>query len=135
MAKNHKPALVPLQFGPLPVRTINKTLSLDLEDGDVRLSINAQKHATTRHPEDYARCLPHVAQVVSNPLFIGDDIKNDGSIELIGRVPALGASLLVAVSLTKSEDGHYDILSFYPVSEQKIEGRVKKGFLSPAQKH
>jgi hypothetical protein len=131
MAKRTK--LVPLEIGPLPADSINLTLDLELEPGTVMLSINAQKHAARRHPDDYARCLPHVASVVLNPLYIGDDLNNDG-IELIARVQAIGSGLLVAVSVERAANGLYDVISFYPVSEQKIAGRLAKGFLFPAQK-
>ncbi|WP_375273466.1 hypothetical protein [Methylorubrum thiocyanatum] len=79
---------------------INLTLGLDLDPGPVILSRNAQKHALSSHPVEYPLCLPHVAAVVADPLYLGDDFKNGGKIEMIGRVPALGSFLLVAVTIS-----------------------------------
>jgi len=63
------------------------------------LSINVPRHAARQHPEEYAKCLPHIEAVVNKPFFIGDDHKNHNKIELIARVPALGSGLLVAVTI------------------------------------
>ena len=55
--------LLPYQFGKLPTDAINAALALELEQGDVVMSVNAQRHAQKRHPNDYARCFPYVALV------------------------------------------------------------------------
>ena len=118
-----------LLFGPLPVDLINKTLGLELEPGEVVLSRGAQFHAHKRHPDVYNQCLPHVAQVVVSPLYLGDDFRNENSIEMVCRIPAMGAGLLVAISVELTNDGYYHVKSFYPVSEIKIENRRNKGHL------
>lgn len=120
-----------LVLGPLPVEAINKTLELELDEGDVVFTGAAQKHAASRHPDDYAKCLPHVAAIVANPLYLGDDFENEGKIELVGR--PLGTPILVAVSIEKDARGRYHVVSVYPVSEGTIEGRRKKGRLKRTQ--
>lgn len=122
-----KPAQV--IFGPLPVGAIDATIGTELEPGTAVMSSNAQVHASKRHPEDFPLCFPHVAQVIANPLYVGDDLRNHGKIELVSRVPALGTGLLVAVDLTADGDGNYFVASFYPVSEEKINNRRDKGHL------
>jgi len=127
MSRRNK--LVPLDLGNLPVDRINSALGTDLEPGKVSFSVRAQLHASQRHPNEYGRFLPYVGSVISFPLYVGDDVKNEGKIELVSRIPALGESLLVAVSVEIGEDGTYFITSMYPISEQKISGRFEKGFL------
>jgi len=114
---------VPLFFGPLPTKAINEALALEIESGDVVMSFNAQIHARRRHPTEYARCLPHVASVVNNPLYARDDFINDGKIELVGRPAGMAEYLLIAVELTLDTHGRYNVTSFYPISEQKVENR------------
>lgn len=97
------------------------------------LTVPYQLHVQRSHPNDYGRCLPHVASIIANPLFIGDDIRNSG-IELISRVTVLGSPMLVAVKVEPTSDGKYEIASFYPISEKKIESRINKGFLKRTQK-
>jgi hypothetical protein len=135
MPKRHSSSLVALNLGPLPTGIINSTLDFDLEDGDVHLSINAQKHAARRHPYDYARCLPHVAAVIAEPMYLGDDFANHEKIEMIRGIPALGSALLVAVEVTRDQHGRYNITSFYPISQGKIDARRQKGRLKIARKH
>lgn len=118
----------------LPAVVINRTIDTELEVGIVVLSRAAQIHAARRHPEEYPLCLPHIATVISDPLYIGDDAKNPGYIELISRVPAVDGFILVAVNLEMNENGTYHVASFYVVSEKKIAGRREKGFLFVAQK-
>lgn len=117
----------------MPCEAINHTLEMELEAGDVVLTRAAQIHARRRHPEEFEICLPHLAAVVANPLYVGDDAKNPG-IELISRIPAAGGFILVAVKVEPDAQGRYEVASFYPVSEQKIAGRRDKGFLKIAQK-
>ncbi|WP_365829715.1 hypothetical protein [Brevundimonas sp.] len=128
MTKPKRPAPLELNLGPLPVDEINRTLGHDLDPGDVIFSSAAQTHAARRHPEDFPRCLPHVGGVVSNPDFLGDDLKNDG-IELVARIPALGGGLLVALLVEPDANGNYNVLSCYPVGNAKIENRRQNGRL------
>lgn len=123
-----------LELGPLPVQVINRTLDRELREGDAILTGIIQRHVLRSHPDDYSRCLLHVAAVVLNPLFIGEDFKNPGKIELIARVPAIKGPMLVAVEVETMVDGKYEVRSFYPISETKIENRLAKGFLKRAQK-
>ncbi len=129
------PKIVRLDFGPLPVDLINRTTGLELETGNVFFSINAQKHSAKRHPLEYSKALPHVAAVIADPMYLGDDFKNPGKIELVSHVAALGNALLVAVEVTIDHDGHYNVTSFYPISQKKIDNRREKGRLVIVKKH
>ena len=93
------------------------------------MSVNADRHAKRRHPADYARCFPHIANIVTTPLYVRDDFLNDGKIELVGRPPALTDYLLVAVEISLDDDGRYNVTSFYPLSEAKVIKRRDSGHL------
>jgi hypothetical protein len=127
-----KSATSDLVIGAIPSMAINRALGLELADGSVVLSRGAQRHALKRHPKDYALCLPHLSVIVTSPLYVGDDFKNSGKIELVGRLRAAAISILVAVNVERNARGQYQIASFYPVSEDKIENRRRRGFLKPA---
>src|SRR6266705_2578832 len=94
----------------LPVELINRTLGMELEAGPVVLTRARHVHAARRHQADFPRCLPHLAAVIADPLYIGDDLDNAG-IELICRVPALGEFMLVAIHVQVDEYGRYQIAS------------------------
>jgi hypothetical protein len=62
-------------------------------------------------------------------MYLRDDFKNGGKIELIARVAALGSGLLIAVEIEPDELGRYRIASMYPVSQKKIDNRREAGTL------
>lgn len=129
MSKPRKLKLAPYLFGPLPVEGINDALALELDPGDVVMSIRAQKHAQSHHPHDYARCFPHVASIVTGPLYVRDDFRNADKIEMVGKAVGLPDWLLVAVEITMDDDGRYNVTSFYPLSAKKVENRKESGHL------
>jgi len=112
-----------IDCGAMPVDDINRTLGTELDPGEVVFYGHAQAHAERRHPKDYEACLPHVGDVISAPSYVGDDVKNPGKIELIRKIPALGAGLLVAVTLEPDDSGRYVVCSVYPISHKTIENR------------
>lgn len=127
MSKANRTKLVPYLFGPLPCEGINGALKLELDPGDVVMSIRAQKHVQRKRPVDFARCFPHVASIISTPLYVRDDFKNEGAIELVGKSDGLPDWLLVAVEISLDEDGRYNVSSFYPISDKKVENRKQAG--------
>jgi hypothetical protein len=78
--------------------------------------------------------MPHLAKVICDPLYVGDDYKNPDSIELIGRIHIVNSFVLVAIEMKKDKRGRYNICSFYPVSKEKVDNRRKRGFLKIAIK-
>ncbi len=121
--------LVDLQLGPLPTDLINRVLKTELEPGPVVFNTNHQVHVNRRRPAEYARLLPHIAGIVANPMYIGDDHLNPDGFEMIGRVQVLAEWVLVAVKLEPDEAGAYQLATFYPLSDAKIRARRNKGFL------
>lgn len=124
--------LQPYNFGSLPVEAINGALGLELCAGSVVMSVNAQKHVQRKRPVEFAELFPHVATIVTEPLYVGDDFRNKGKIELVGKAPGLPDWLLVAIEIAVDKDGRYNIASFYPISEQKLQNRRDKGHYSRA---
>jgi hypothetical protein len=126
--------LTDLVLGPIPEAMVNCTLELELEPGLVILTRGAQSHALKRHPTEYPLCLPHIAGIVSNPLYLGDDLQNEGKIEFIGHAASIPSYILVAVKIARDNAGNYHVTSFYPVSKAKIQHRRERGFLRVAIK-
>lgn len=134
MAPKKKHNIPPeLKLGPLPVEMVFRTLQLDLDAGEVVFSGAAQIHASNRHPEDYAACLPYAGAIVTNPLYIGEDAKNPGKIEFIARPATYAQGILVAVVIEPDGNGNYHVASIYPLGAKKIENRRRSGYLKPAK--
>lgn len=122
--------LVPLDLGPLPAQQINQILSLSLESGCVRFSTMAQQHAYERHPEDFALCLRHIAQIVAKPDFVGRGPHQSDGFELIGTIRQENAIILVAIKLRPDRAGRYIVASTYSIDRSKLERRLRKGFIT-----
>ena len=132
--KIKKSKLTILEFGALPVASIYATMEIDLDSGTVVMSKAAQRHAAKRHPKDYGRCMPHAAQIIRDPLYMGDDFKNPGNIEFVGRIPAVGESILIAICIEPDDQGRYNVCSIYPIAEATVQARLKKNRLSISKK-
>lgn len=122
-AKNKHNRPRDLVLGKLPCAKINAALGLELEEGDVVFTAAAQVHAERRHPNEFAKCLPFVGLVVTDPLYVGDDGRNEGKIELIAKVQTLGTAVLAAIVLEPDSDGRYRVASLYPLGLKKVEQR------------
>ncbi|QCK87240.1 hypothetical protein E8L99_16490 [Phreatobacter aquaticus] len=126
--KNKAKPPASIQVGRLPVETINRTLGTELDAGEVIFSSRAQQHAQSRHPNDYPLILPHIVSLVADPLYIGDDWKNGGKIEFIGKIPVPDGTshVLVAISIEPDDHGNYHIASAYRIAEQTVMKRREK---------
>lgn len=131
VTKRHK--LPDLLLGPLPVALINRTIGTELVEGEVILTSQKHDHVIKRHEHDYSACLPHIAAIIADPMYIGDDFDNFG-IEMIGRVHVADSFVLVAIEIEPDDRGRYRIATFYMVSDQKVQSRRQKGFVKVAVK-
>lgn len=128
MAK--RPKFIDVFPGAAPVDAINKTLDLELEEGDVKCSAPALNHATKRHPHDVPIILPHLSEIISNPLYMGDDLKNPGKIELVARISGRSGGALVALNIVKDEDdGYYHVCSMYLITQSELDVKRDKKVL------
>lgn len=127
--KSKQPDLI---LGVLPAEVVNRAIGTELDPAEVVLTRAGQRHAARRHPADYPVCLPHLAGIIADPLYVGDDFKNPGKIELIGRVQAANSFVLVAIDIEQLENGRYRVSSFYTLPDSRVLARRDKGFLKRA---
>ncbi len=122
-----------LDLGPLPAAKINDALGLELADAVVHFSARAQQHAHDRHPDDFDVCLRHIERVVATPDYIGQGPGQADGFELIGEAHQDQAIVLVAIKVRPDRSGRYIVASTYLIDRNKLERRVREGFLKPAQ--
>ena len=126
-ARRHPPSVV---LGPLPINRINKGMGTELEPGMLIVPAGMDVHVSRKRPGEYARLLPHLGAVTANPLYAGDDFKNEG-IEIIGSAPGSGGEfILIAICLTLDNGGNYQVRTFYSITDEKIQQRRRKGVLN-----
>lgn len=130
-AEDEAVKLVALDLGSLPVSKINAVLGSSLAAADAHFSIRAQSHSLMRHPADFELCRRYVGQIVSTPDYIGQAPGQADGFELIGEVPQEGAIILVAIKLRVDRAGRYIVASTYPIDRNKLERRLRKGFIKP----
>ena len=124
--------MVALDLGPLPVTTINAILGLNLVTADVHFSARAQVHALTRHPDEFDLCRKYVGRIVARPDYVGQAPGQATGFELIGEIAEAQTIILVAIKLRLDAAGRYAVASTYPIDRNKLERRLRKGYIAPA---
>lgn len=126
------PRIKSLDLGPLPADKINGALGLNLAAAAVHFSVRAQQHAQDRHPDEFAICLRHIEWIITAPHYIGQGPGQADGFELIGEAHQDQAIVLVAIKLRPDAAGRYIVASTYVIDRNKLERRIRKGFLKPA---
>ncbi len=125
----HWPRFKPLILGELPVHQLRR-FGLDLNPGRVSFSIPAQKHAFKSHPDTFMSCLPFASQAVVDPSHVGQSPKHAAEgFELIREVRQSKLIILVTVLIRPSRQGVYLVKSVYPIDQNKLANRLRKGHL------
>ena len=101
-----------------------------MPEGTVRFTVGAQVHAYKRHEDEFMRCFPFLSETLTSPSHVGQapKHKHDG-FELIKVFAQQPLITLMAVGLRMSNDSHYDVNSVYPIDEDALARRVRKGFV------
>lgn len=121
-------------FHGLPVEAIEEKLAVKLAEGPVELSAGAKLHATKRHPDDVPLILPHLADIIAAPLYVGQNPKHPGKIELIGRIPQRFGGALVSIEILDfDKNGTHNICSMYLINQSKFDRLLSNGALSDIQ--
>ncbi len=117
-----------LVLGVLPADRLAVT-GLGLEAVPVRFTIAAQKHAIKRHPDEFHLCRPYLERTVKTPTYVGQSPKHEGNgFELVFESEQGDLLILLAVRL-KQVGGAYIVTSVYPINQDKLARRLRKGFL------
>jgi|TARA_R100000501_G_C2610462_1_gene105199 hypothetical protein len=135
MPGKHSKKLFDIFPGEFPDGMVYYTLGMEVDAGDVKFSAAAQQHAHRRHEHDIPLIIPHLSQVLNDPLYIGDDHRNPGKIEFVRAIPGTGKSALIAVTVEKDEsDGYYHVCSSYLITQSEVDKKRHKGILKHAKK-
>lgn len=102
----------------------NDLLGLSLPCIDIMQSDGLEVHIRKRHA-GYEPYLSKLSEIIRQPDYIGRNPKEPHSVELVKR---LDENILVAIKLDTKRDYLY-VASLYPISEYKIESRLKSGRL------
>lgn len=121
--------IVALDLGPLPIARINAILGSTLATTDAHFSVRAQQHAQARHPADFDLCRRYIERIVARPDYVGQAPGQIDGFELIGEIPHEQAIILVAIKFRTDKAGRHIVASTYPIDENKLDRRLRKGFV------
>mgnify|MGYP003631828210 FL=1 len=114
----------------MPDELVFQTLEIELEPGPVKFSAAAQRHAINRHRNDLPIIIPHLAQLITDPTYMGDDHRNAGKIEFVSRIQGHPDAALIALNLERGEtDGSYHVCSAYFIGQSELDKKRHKGVL------
>lgn len=120
--------------GKMPDEAIYRTLEIEIDPGDVKFSAPAQKHAFKRHGAELQTIIPHLSEIISDPMYMGDDFRNPDKIEFVRRIPGEDKPALVALTVEKGDDGYYHVCSSYLISQSDADKKRAKGILKNVRK-
>lgn len=121
---------IPVKFkgfkvGPLPVEIINRCLGTDLEPGDVWVSSHAHRHIAEDHPADYPTIIAALYEIVSTPLYVGQDPKHGRNFYIVRPMPTSAANPygLVSIGFEQNQHGGYNVRTAYSISQDSVTKR------------
>lgn len=113
------------RVGDLPIDKINKALDTDLEAGEVWVSKACHKHIARDHPKDYPYIIEAIFEIVTAPLYVGQDPKHGSDFYVVRTMPpeAPNPHGLVAISFDRNEFGTYNVRTAYTISQDTVMNR------------
>ena len=114
----------PLLVGQIDTEKVKKLTGVYFQVQDVFIYPGAVKHINRNHPHIWNQYKFELPNILSNPDYIGKNLKVPKSIELYKFV---GDQLLLAIKLDPS--GYLFVSTFYDLDnvEHKIKKRLKSG--------
>ena len=94
---------------------------------NVYLSLGAEFHILKRHPYDYENYFDKIAEIITEPDYIGKNPDTPNSIETVKIFDDV-----VLVSITINKGGFLYISSMYSIGVHQLNSRIRNGRLIPA---
>ena len=119
------------RIGPLNVAPINKAIDTELDPADVWVSKKCHEHIAVDHSHDYETIMANFIEIVRSPTFVGQDPKHGDNFYIVKRIPTEDGNdfILVAIGMTLSKRGTFNVKSAYRISQADIDTRRLRGSL------
>lgn len=114
-----------IRVGPLAVAKVNAALGTELEPGEVWVSAACHAHIAADHAEDYPHILAALFDIVTDPVYVGQDPKHGRNFYLVRPLPAGAPNPqgLVSIGLERNRFGGYNVRSAYTISQATVDQR------------
>lgn len=87
-------------------------------------------HIQERHPQDYELFEKYGQDSVQNPDYIIRDMKNEGTVFMVKKLPDTNLNVVVRVALDTDKDGlQNSVMTFYRIRERNLKKMIEKNTL------
>ncbi|MGZ4135584.1 MAG: PBECR3 domain-containing polyvalent protein, partial [Tumebacillaceae bacterium] len=116
--------------GFLNATVLNSLLGTNLPDAEVIMYPGFVKHVRKKHPGIFENHYDRIPDIIENPDFVGQNLKEPNSVELYKQV----GPLLLAIKLDPT--GYLYLSSMYDLhnGQHKIQKRLQSGRIIPYPK-
>ena len=102
----------------------------DLQTDEVIITNERFAHINKHHPEDVFYFKKYASEIITNPDYVIDDVKNIGTVFMIKMIP--GNSVNIVIRLALGEDNaelKNSVLTCYRLREKNLKKLIKKNKL------
>lgn len=101
-----------------------------IKSDEIIITDERARHIKNRHPEDYALFEQYSSAIVASPDYILKDLKNEGTVFMIKKLPETSLNMLVRLVLETDEDGlKNSVMTFYRLRESNLKKMIDKNIL------
>lgn len=87
-------------------------------------------HIQERHPQDFELFVKYGANSVQNPDYVIRDIKRDGTVFMVKKLPDTNLNIVVRVALDTDQEGlKNSVMTFYRIRERNLRKLIEKNGL------
>ena len=107
-----------------------KTEFGNIQTDEIIITNERINHIKERHPEDYSLFEEYGRESVVSPDFIIKDIKHEGTVFMVKRLPKTNLNVVVRVVLEKDDQKlKNSIMTFYRIREKNLRKLIDKNGL------
>lgn len=116
-------------FGKINIRILEKEYG-EIQTDEIIVTSERINHIKERHPEDYYLFEQYGEESVGDPDIIVKDMKHNGTVFMVKRLPETNLNVVVRVVL-KTDDSKLknSVMTFYRIREKNLEKLIEKNVL------
>lgn len=116
-------------IGKINIKVLEKEFG-KIQTDEIIVTNERIAHIQERHPQDYELFMKHGTNSVQNPDYVIKDIKHDGTVFMVKRLPDTNLNVVVRVALDTDKEGlKNSVMTFYRIRERNLKKLIEKNGL------
>lgn len=116
-------------LGKLNIVLLEKVFGI-IQTDEIIVTNERVAHIQERHPQDYELFVKYGANSVQNPDYVIKDIKHDGTVFMVKKLPDTNLNVVVRVALDTDQEGlKNSVMTFYRIRERNLKKLIEKNRL------